>query len=85
MNILHSYGLLARIFGWVGSTSYIVAYFLLSIKKLSAGKPLYHILNVLGALGLIFDALYLNDLPNLFVNVLWALIAFYAIFRMRQQ
>lgn len=83
--MLHKYDALAGIFGWIGSSAYIIAYFLLIIKRLRVDKPLYHILNILGALGLIVDALYLNDLPNLSVNILWALIAAYAIFRMSKK
>lgn len=66
--------------GWGGTLSYLIAYFLLSINKLKAGRPLYHVLNILGALGLTYNALRLNDYPNIIVNVAWALIAGWAIF-----
>jgi len=66
--------------GWAGTLSYLVAYFLLSINKLKAGRPLYHVLNIAGAMGLTYNALKLNDYPNIIVNVAWALIAGWAIF-----
>jgi len=66
--------------GWAGTLSYLVAYFLLSINKLKAGRPLYHVLNIAGAMGLTYNALRLNDYPNIIVNVAWALIAGWAIF-----
>lgn len=71
---------IAKLLGWIGTIAYLVAYFLLCIKKIKAEKPLYHLLNIIGALGLIFNAWSLNDYPNLAVNIIWALIAFYAIF-----
>jgi hypothetical protein len=72
--------------GWIGAAAYLIGYFLLSIGKLKSDKPLYHVLNIIGAAGLITDAISLNDYPNLVVNGLWALIAVFAlvlIFRKR--
>lgn len=66
--------------GWAGTLSYLIAYALLSINKLKASQPLYHILNILGALGLTYNALVLKDYPNIIVNVAWAMIASWAIF-----
>ena len=63
--------------GWLGAVSYIGAYFLLSIEILNAGKPLFHLLNALGGLCLVINALGLDDNPNLIVNLLWMLIALY--------
>ncbi len=75
---MHTF-LFSSIMGWVGAVAYLVAYLLLSIGKLKSDKPFYHVLNVIGAAGLITDAISLNDYPNLVVNSLWALIAGFAI------
>jgi hypothetical protein len=69
--------------GWGGTLCYLLAYFLLSVNKLKAGRPLYHVLNIAGALGLTYNALRLNDYPNIIVNIAWALIAGWAIFRIQ--
>ncbi|WP_018627287.1 CBU_0592 family membrane protein [Niabella aurantiaca] len=61
--------------GWVGSIAYLLAYLLLSLNKLKAERPLYHLLNMIGALGLILHALDLKDYPNLVVNLAWGIIA----------
>ena len=71
--------------GWGGTISYLVAYFLLSINKLKAGRTLYHVLNIGGAAGLTYNALMLKDYPNIIVNLAWALIAGWAIFRIQAQ
>ncbi|HTN08416.1 CBU_0592 family membrane protein [Agriterribacter sp.] len=68
-----------ELIGWLGAISYLIGYFLLVIKKISADCYTYHVLNMLGALGLIFNAWYLQDHPNIMVNVTWLLIAIYAL------
>ena len=78
---------LPELLGWVGAVAYLAAYFLLSINKLRSDGLLYHLLNILGAAGLTINAIYLKDNPNLVINVVWALIAVFAmttIFRKRR-
>ncbi len=40
------------VLGWVGTLAYLLGYFLLSINKINARQMIYHMLNVVGALGL---------------------------------
>lgn len=70
--------------GWLGTLSYLLAYLLLSINKLKVHQQIYHVLNIIGALGLTCNALVLKDYPNIIVNVCWALIASWAIFNIQQ-
>ena len=77
--------LVPSIAGWAGTLSYLAAYALLSFNKLKANQPLYHILNILGALGLTYNALVLKDYPNIIVNVAWAMIASWTIFTLQGQ
>ena len=65
--------------GWIGSFSYLFAYALLSINKLKSHQPIYHILNIIGALGLTINAIFIQDYPNVIVNVFWGMIALMAI------
>lgn len=67
------------ILGWIGTLSYLLAYFLLSINKLKANQVTYHVMNILGAIGLTANAIYYADLPNIVVNLAWGLIALVAI------
>ncbi|MBC9796611.1 CBU_0592 family membrane protein [Sinomicrobium weinanense] len=68
--------------GWLGAIVFVIAYFLLSMKRISANKPLYHLLNAAGGICLIINALHLSDLPNVVVNIVWTSIAFLAVYRM---
>jgi len=65
--------------GWIGTFAYLIAYLLLSTGRLKAEKKLYHILNILGAIGLTYNAIALSDYPNVMVNIVWAVIALWAI------
>ncbi|HVU57576.1 MAG TPA: hypothetical protein VHD83_21080 [Puia sp.] len=65
--------------GWIGTISYLVAYLLLSMGRLRADRKLYHVLNILGAAGLTYNAVALKDFPNVVVNIAWAAIALWAI------
>ena len=69
------------IIGWVGAISFVVAYFLLSLKVLSADSVTYHSLNVIGGLCLVINSIYLHDSPNFFVNIVWMGIALYSVGR----
>jgi hypothetical protein len=63
------------ILGYVGAFAYLLAYFLLSINKIKADQPIYHALNIVGAIGLTINAIYFADPPNVIVNLVWGLIA----------
>lgn len=65
--------------GWLGTLAYIVAYLLLSLGKLKAEQKTYHVLNILGAVGLTVNAIHLNDYPNIIVNIVWLAIALMAL------
>jgi hypothetical protein len=70
-----------EIIGWIGAITFVVAYFLLSIKILSSNKMMYHALNAIGGFCLIVNSIFLNDTPNFFVNFIWMCIALYSMFR----
>jgi formate hydrogenlyase subunit 3/multisubunit Na+/H+ antiporter MnhD subunit len=70
---------LSTFLGWVGTFLYLIAYLLLSLNKLKADQRLYHVLNIFGAIGLAYNAVSLNDYPNVIVNTVWAIIALFAI------
>jgi hypothetical protein len=70
---------LYHLLGWIGSFAYLLAYLLLSLNKLKADQRLYHVLNIVGAIGLTVNAISFQDYPNVIVNVFWGLIALMAI------
>jgi hypothetical protein len=72
------------IIGWLGAVAFIVAYLLLSLQVLSAERVLYHILNAVGGLCLVINSIFLDDAPNFFVNLIWAAIALFAVYRIQK-
>lgn len=73
-----------NIIGWIGAFLFVIAYFLLSIKKFSAENKTYHFLNILGAVCLVINGYYLSDYPNVAVNFIWGLIGIYALIKILQ-
>lgn len=68
-----------EIAGWLGVVAYVVSYLLLSINVLKSNQYLFHLLNMAGAMGLIIDAGFHRDPPNLAVNVIWLSIGVFAV------
>ncbi|MFZ6011487.1 MAG: CBU_0592 family membrane protein [Bacteroidota bacterium] len=66
--------------GWIGAFLYILAYFLLSIKKLRAEGVTYQVMNILGGVCLIVNSSHQEDYPSLFTNLVWAAIGVFAIY-----
>jgi hypothetical protein len=74
-----------EIIGWTGAFFYIIAYFLLSIKKLRGDQLTYQLLNISGGLCLIVNSVHQSDYPSIFTNAVWACIGFFAIYYNRSK
>lgn len=61
--------------GWAGAIVYILAYLLLSLKKISSHSTWFNGLNFLGAVGVTIAAFYNHDIPSVVLNVVWGAIA----------
>lgn len=72
--VLSSHTVLVAI-GWIGASTYVLAYTLLSIGRLPANTNRYHLLNALGGLCLVIHSSHNNDLPDMAVNLVWIIIA----------
>lgn len=70
---------MAEFIGWAGVAVYIVAYAFLSLGWMKADRINYHLLNALGGICLVIVSYALSDMPNLFVNLAWILIALLSI------
>ncbi|AUC83957.1 hypothetical protein CW731_01025 [Polaribacter sp. ALD11] len=68
-------------FGWAGALLFIIAYLFLLLEIFTTKEKMYHIFNALGAICLLINALYLDDTPNLVVNLVWLIIAIISIFK----
>jgi hypothetical protein len=73
------HNLIIQIAGWVGSVLIVLAYFLNSFKKIDSSGKTYQFMNLFGAAGVGVNAFYHNALPAFGMEVIWMLIAFFAL------
>lgn len=66
--------ILFQIIGWSGSALLILAYVLVSSKKLGPESVKYQLINLGGALFLLIYAIYTIAYPFVLVNFIWLLI-----------
>lgn len=70
-----------EIAGWIGSFTILMAYGLLSARKISANSKMYQFLNIIGSLFLILNTLYHRAIPPATLNLFWLGIGLYSLFR----
>jgi uncharacterized membrane protein len=68
--------------GWYGVLAILVAYTLVTFNVIHAKSYPYQILNLTGALGLVFEAASKKDKQPAVLNVVWALVAVIAIIQL---
>ena len=76
--------MLFEIIGWVGTLLILIAYLLVSVKKLGPTSKTYQFLNLFGAVGVGINSLIHRALPSVGINLAWMLIAIYALVRSRK-
>jgi len=65
--------------GWVGAAALLVAYAMVSHKKLEGDSASYQLLNISGSLLLAANTIFYGSYPSTFVNLIWAGIAVFAV------
>jgi len=65
--------------GWLGAAFLLVAYAMVSYKKLEADSTIYQLLNIIGSIFLVANTIFYRAYPSSFVNVIWAVIAILSI------
>jgi len=65
--------------GWVGAAALLLAYAMVSHKKLEGDSATYQLLNISGSLLLAANTIFYGSYPSTFVNLIWAGIAIFAI------
>ena len=65
--------------GWVGAAALLVAYAMVSHKKLEGDSATYQLLNISGSLLLAANTIFYGSYPSTFVNLIWAAIAIFSI------
>jgi cation transport ATPase len=64
-----------EIIGWVCTVILVGAYALVATRKLDARSPTYHVLNLVGAIGLAAYSLYKVAWPQFALNLFWGTVA----------
>jgi hypothetical protein len=65
--------------GWTGAALLLVAYAMISYKKLEVDSTAYQLLNIIGSVFLVANTIFYRAYPSSFVNVIWAGIAIFSI------
>jgi len=71
---------LSNLVGWIGTGCIVLAYYLVSSKKVSGDSPKYQILNLVGAFGIIVNTFTQQAWPAMTLNIIWAIIALRTLF-----
>ncbi len=67
--------------GWYGALAILAAYTLISFDMLSASALSYQLLNLTGAVGLVYISLIKKNYSVSFLNAVWVLVAVVALAR----
>ena len=65
--------------GWVGAVALLIAYALVSFKRLEGDSGTFQLLNISGSLLLAANTIFYGSYPSTFVNLIWAGIAVFSI------
>ena len=68
-----------EVIGWLGTGLILLAYFLVSTKKILPASKEYQLMNLFGALGIIINSVFHMAIPSVGLNVVWFLIATYGL------
>lgn len=77
--------LIMNILGWIGSIEVLAAYGLNSYQKIKSDSILFYALNLTGGLLLILFSVYKEAYPNVFINVVWVIIAVAALMKVARK
>lgn len=73
--------LFIEVVGWAGALLILAGYALLTSGRVTAKSPLYHWLNVFGAVGFIVNGIANHALPSAGLNIVWLAIGIFALWR----
>lgn len=73
--------LLIDILGWAGTVLYLIAFALISLKKVEGDSLLYQSINILAGTLLIVNTFYWRAYPSLGLNAAWIAIAVFTLGR----
>lgn len=62
---------LIDLLGWIGTVLYLIAYFLVSIKKVEGDSLPYQAMNITAGVLLVINTFYWRAYPSLGLNAAW--------------
>jgi len=77
--------LLFDVLGWIGAFLLLLAYAMVSFKKLEADSQTYQWLNITASVLLLVNTIFYGAYPSSFVNAAWTVIAFFAILTIKRR
>lgn len=66
--------------GWIGVASLLIAYALVSIRRLAGDSTTFQLLNLAGSVLLSINSFFYGAYPSVGINIAWITIALYALF-----
>lgn len=72
---------IVEIVGWMGTVLILLAYFLLTQRRITGQSWVFHALNLVGAVGIVVNAVSNSAYPPAVLNLVWSFIAIYGIAR----
>jgi hypothetical protein len=73
--------LIIDVIGWAGMALVLLAYLLITSRRLGSESKLYQVMNLFGAIGLIINSFVNGAYPSAGLNIAWSFIAFYSLFK----
>ena len=73
---------LVEIIGWLGMAAIIFAYALLNFNVITQGMLMYPLLNLFGAIAIVYHSFKKKDNQPGVLNIIWSLIAIFAIIKL---
>ena len=61
--------------GWLGFILIVSAYLFVTIELMATTSAAYHLMNLIGALCMVANAMHSGAKPLFWLNVVWALLA----------
>jgi drug/metabolite transporter (DMT)-like permease len=65
--------------GWLGAAALLIAYAMVSSRKLEGNSTVYQLLNIVGSILLAANTIFYRAYPSSFVNLIWMGIAVFSI------
>ena len=65
--------------GWIGVALLLIAYALVSTRRLTGDSTIYQLLNIVGSVLLIINSFFYGAYPSVGINIAWIAIALAAL------